>query len=123
MGWIAWCQEQPQDKNELEGLMSGTTLGWVGLPGARNNPSILYINVLGVFYTWRQQDKDNTRDFSAKQVYINIKGNIYFAGFSLLLFTVDNLDIPDCKIVQTILIVIPNNTAIIYRRIPRINKS
>ena len=72
MGWIAWCQEQLQDKNELEGLMSGTTLRWVGLPGARNNPSILYINVLGVFYTWRQQDKDNIRDFSAKQVYINI---------------------------------------------------
>ena len=72
MGWIAWCQEQPQDKNDLEGLMSGTTLGWVGLPGARNNPSILNINVLGVFYTWRQQDKDNIRDFSAKQVYINI---------------------------------------------------
>ena len=72
MGWIAWCQEQLQDKNELEGLMSGTTLRWVGLPGARNNPSILNINVLGVFYTWRQQDKDNIRDFSAKQVYINI---------------------------------------------------
>ena len=31
--------------------------------------------VLGVFFTWRQQDKDNVRDFSTDQVYINKLGD------------------------------------------------
>ena len=73
MGWIAWCQEQPQDRDGLEGLKSGKK-PWDGLdslmPGT--TPAFKNNNVLGVFYTWRQQDKDNIRDFSAKQVYINI---------------------------------------------------
>ena len=43
MGWIAWCQEQPQDRDGLEGLKSGKTLGWVGLPDARNNPTMGWI--------------------------------------------------------------------------------
>ena len=87
MGWIAWCQEQPQDKDGLDCLVPGTTpgSGWVGRPEVRKKPwdgldclmpgttpAFKNNNVLGVFYTWRQQDKDNIRDFSAKQVYINI---------------------------------------------------
>jgi hypothetical protein len=35
----------------------------------------------GVFYTWRQQDHDNVRDFSTEQVIEYIRSVIVYNGF------------------------------------------